>query len=145
MTDHIGNPARSKLYSKEPSRNRQNGQDLRSQRYPECHQQCREGWQETGPYQAFVKGHRKVLKCYAEARYVSRFFALVSMPTCIQQPFQPWFSTLFCIIFLGLITRRNVSPPPRPLSFKYPKNQTTPCAGSYTFPSPEPLISTCGP
>jgi hypothetical protein len=53
--------------------NRQNGQDFRSQRLPQCHQQRREGWQAPSPDPPVLQGHCQVPHCHAEARYVYSF------------------------------------------------------------------------
>jgi hypothetical protein len=51
--------------------NRQNGQDKRSPRCSQIHQQCREGRKAPGPHPTELEGHRKVLGGDAEAWYVT--------------------------------------------------------------------------
>ncbi|QRC91806.1 hypothetical protein JI435_020030, partial [Parastagonospora nodorum SN15] len=48
--------------------NRQNGQDFRPQRLPQCYQQRREGWQAPGPDPPVLQGHCQVLDCHAASR-----------------------------------------------------------------------------
>jgi hypothetical protein len=55
-------PLRISLY------NRQNGQDFRPQRLPQCHQQRREGWQAPGHDPPFFQGHCQVLDRHAASR-----------------------------------------------------------------------------
>lgn len=48
----------------------EDGQNICTQRLPELYQQCREGWEETGHDQAFVKSYRQVFERHAETRCV---------------------------------------------------------------------------